>query len=186
MNSRIQTEPVTVLVTGVGGGGLGEQLLKALRLAEHRYRIIGTDISPLSKGLGEVDVPYLVPRADDPSYVHALLEICGKEHIQALFHGSDPELRVLSAARYEFEEHRVFLPINPAHVIDLCLDKVRTCNFLRTQGFLVPAYCEVASTVDLDAIDFLPAVLKPSTGGGGSANLYLAQTRDELQTFGRW
>lgn len=186
MNSRNTSESTTILVTGVGGGGLGEQIVKALRLAEGLYRIIGTDTSPISKGLGDVDVPYLLPRADNPAYVDALLDICREEQVKAVFHGSEPELRALSAARGEFASNGLFLPINPDEVIDLCMDKVRTCSFLRRNGFLVPAYLEIASVDDLDAVDFFPAVLKPSTDGGGSANLYLAQTREELQTFGRY
>lgn len=35
-----------ILVTGIGGGGNGEQVLKALRLAKDSdYTIIGTDIT---------------------------------------------------------------------------------------------------------------------------------------------
>ena len=45
-------ERVSVMVTGVGGGGHGEQILKALRLAPTRYEIVGGDMSPVSSGLG--------------------------------------------------------------------------------------------------------------------------------------
>ena len=50
----------------------------------------------------------------------------------------------------------------------------------------MPRWQSVASLDDLAAIDMLPAVLKPSVGGGGSMNLFLAQTRAELDTFGRY
>ena len=40
-------DEIRVMVTGVGGGGNGEQLVKALRLARTNYRIIGADITPL-------------------------------------------------------------------------------------------------------------------------------------------
>ena len=39
------TDKIRVMVTGVGGGGNGEQLLKALKLAETPYHLIGADIT---------------------------------------------------------------------------------------------------------------------------------------------
>ena len=50
---------VKVMVTGVGGGGHGEQILKALRLASTEYEIVGSDMSPLSKGLQDIDYQHL-------------------------------------------------------------------------------------------------------------------------------
>ena len=46
------TRPV-VVVTAVGGGGNGEQLVKALRLSNLDYTIVGTDVMAHSKGLYE-------------------------------------------------------------------------------------------------------------------------------------
>jgi carbamoyl-phosphate synthase large subunit len=175
-----------VLVTGIGGGGHGEQILKALRLAETNYTIVGGDMSPHSKGLYEVDIAYILPPATDPDYIGTLLKICRRHSVSSVFHGSEPELKAMSAARRQIEEDGLFLPINPASVIDLCMDKVKTCDFLRAHGFHVSAYRRVSSRADLEEFDRLPAVLKPSIGGGGSANIFLAQTRDELVGLGHY
>lgn len=43
-------DEIRVMVTGVGGGGNGEQLVKALRLARTNYRIIGADIHHYRRG----------------------------------------------------------------------------------------------------------------------------------------
>jgi carbamoyl-phosphate synthase large subunit len=176
----------TVVVTAVGGGGNGEQIVKALRASSLRYTIVGTDMQPYSKGLYEVDISYLVPAANDPSYLDQILAICRKHEAVALFHGSEPELRVLSSNRDAFAELGIFLPINPARVIDACMDKVQTSALLSDLGFRVPRWTAVRSLADLDSVDMLPAVLKPSVGGGGSMNLFLAQTTAELETFGRY
>ena len=169
-----------VLVTGVGGGGLGEQVLKALRLAQTRYHIVGTDVTPYSSGFALVDDRLVVPPATDPRYVDVVLRVCRQHEIEAAFPGSEPELRQMSAQRQRFEQAGVFLPINPAHVIETCLDKSRTMRALEEAGFSVPPYRSIRSLDDLNDFDHLPAVLKPSTGGGGSAHLYLAQDRTEL------
>lgn len=175
----------TVMVTGVGGGGHGEQILKALRMAETDYRIVAGDMSPHSKGLHEADEAYVLPPASDAAYVPALLKVCESRGVRALFHGSEPELKVMSAAREEIRARGIFLPINPASVIDLCMDKAKTCDFLKASGFHVSDYRRVRGVEDLEGFDTLPAVLKPSVGGGGSANIFLAQTRQELLCFGQ-
>jgi carbamoyl-phosphate synthase large subunit len=97
-----------------------------------------------------------------------------------LFHGSEPELRVLSAHRDAFADAGIFLPFNPAEVIDTCLDKVRTMEAISAAGFPVPPYQAIRTLEEAAAFAHLPAVLKPSVGGGGSANLYLVQDREEL------
>jgi carbamoyl-phosphate synthase large subunit len=177
---------MNVLVTGVGGGGHGEQILKALRLSTIKYRIIGTDMSPISKGLVNVDIPYLLPPANDPSYTDKLLELCKKHDVKAVFHGSEPELKVMNANREKIEAAGLFLPINPSNVIDICMDKFKTVQFLKDNGFRFPLSARITSKEDLEKVDFMPVVLKPSVGGGGSANLMLAQTREELQVFGQY
>lgn len=87
---------VRIFVTGVGGGGGGEQILKALRLSLLNYYIVGGDITPYSKGLYMVDKAYILPPALSSDYLDVLLNICTKENIQALFTGSEPELKIVS------------------------------------------------------------------------------------------
>ena len=177
---------VSVVLTAVGGGGNGEQLLKALRQSELPYCITGTDVSAYSIGLHQVDRAHLVPRADDPYFMNSILEICRASEADVLIPGSEPELRVLSWKMPLLAEQGLFVPVNPPSVIDICMDKVRTSQFLAEHGFSVPRWQAVRSASDLKRIDFWPAVLKPSVGGGGSNNLFLAQDRDELVTFGSY
>ncbi|MGH9721282.1 MAG: ATP-grasp domain-containing protein [Bryobacteraceae bacterium] len=174
---------LTVLVTAVGGGAVGEQILKALRRGSAKYIVVGTDMSPDSKGLMEVDYPAIVPPATHPGYIAALLELCAKHGAKCVLCGSEPELRVLSAHRDEFARNGIFLPVNPSSVLDICLDKIKTAAFLREHGFAVPAFRRISSPQD--ALDFpaLPAVIKPSVGGSGSANTFLAQTSPELRFY---
>lgn len=177
---------ITVMVTGVGGGGHGEQILKALRLAETPYTIVGGDMLAVSKGLADVDLPYLLPPANHPDYIDCLLALCRTHHVEALFHGSEPELRVMSEARSRFESEGIFLPINPKPVIDLCMDKGKTMQFLEANGFQMPRSFVVRSSEDTRGVDVFPVVLKPSVGGGGSANTLIAQTSEELELLSRY
>lgn len=182
----VMDHKITVMVTGIGGGGHGEQILKALRLADTDYEIVGCDMSPLSKGLAEVDYPYLVPPASDPDYLACILALCRKHTVKALFHGSEPELKVMSRERATIEGEGIFLPINPASVIDICMDKFRTMAFLSGHGFSYPKTVRVSSLDDVEKVDFIPAILKPSVGGGGSVNTFLAQTERELSLLSEY
>ncbi len=179
-------EQMTVMVTGIGGGGHGEQILKALRLAETKYRIVGGDMSPISKGLMEVDSPYLLPPATDEKYIDAVLAVCKKENVKVLFHGSEPELNAMSSHREKIRKAGVFLPINSKKVIETCMDKVKTTAFLHDLGFYTPKSVTVRTENDLKKVDFFPAVLKPSIGGGASANTMLAQSPKEMEMFGKY
>jgi carbamoyl-phosphate synthase large subunit len=178
--------PVVVMVTGIGGGGNGEQILKALKMASTPYVIVGGDMNPLSKGLSEVDYPYILPPASSPDYITALLRVCKKHGVQALFHGSEPELKVFNTYREVIENEGIFLPINPSNVIELCMDKYKTYQWLKDNGFPVPKTIMISSEKELDEVNLWPCVLKPYVGGGGSNNLFIAQNRMELLNIGKY
>ena len=124
-----------VLVTGVGGGGHGEQILKALKLARTPLDIVGADMTNISRGLSEVEKSFLLPPANDPSYIDVLLEKCKEYAIEVLFHGSEPELKKMSEHRERIAQAGIFLPINNREVISTCMDKFKTIEFLKEHGF---------------------------------------------------
>ncbi len=177
---------ITVLVTGVGGGSVGEQVVKALRQAGPKYRIVGTDVTPVSKALYEVDYPYLVPRATDRRYVETLLRLCRRHAVKALFPGSDPELGRISRARKRFLAEGLLLPINPRRVIDICSDKLETCAWLSEHGFNHPRTVALCSPRDLERAPFFPALIKPAVGTGGSKDVFIVRNRRELRSLGSY
>lgn len=177
---------IPVIVTAVGGGGFGEQILKALRLARTPYEIIATDMDPNSAGFADADRAYTVPPAGSAGYIDTLLQIAQKHAARVVFPGSEPELVLISDHRDLLDEAGIFVPISPDAVIRDCTDKARTFEVLERHGFAVPAWRRVTSLSDLDGFGPLPAVLKPTLGGGGSANVFLAQQRAHLHCFGSY
>jgi carbamoyl-phosphate synthase large subunit len=174
------TKKIRVLVTGVGGGGHGHEIVKALRLAE-RYHLIGVDMVVSSFGLFDVDEAYIVPPASDSRYLDILLDICQKRKAKVLIHGSEPELKVISRNRDALLKAGVLPLINSYEVIERCMDKWATIVFLREQGFHFP-FSRLAHTEGEIPRDFpLPAVIKPAIGGGGSNNTFVVQDFDELE-----
>src|SRR4030095_3914412 len=177
---------INVLVTGSGGGGIGEQVIKCLRLATLDVFILGTDVTEVSKGRIDADEFLLAPMANTPEYLPFLLDQCAQKNIRALVPGSKGELKVLSANRQHFAEKGIALLVNSESVIQTCLDKNLSGNFLQENGFASPRSFRIAGESDLSAIDVLPLVLKPSVGGGGSVNTMIAQTPEELKVFGKF
>lgn len=175
------SEKISVMITGVGGGGHGEQILKALRMADRPYKIIGGDMNPYSTGFKHVDFPYLLPPAKDTHYLEAILSICKKHKVKALFHGSEPELKIMSLYRETIRGEDIFLPINPQQVIEMCLNKSKTFSFLEKEGFLYPKTLLFSRVSDLSEWSHFPAILKPSIGSGGSAHTFIVQSQQELE-----
>lgn len=95
-------------------------------------------------------------------------------------------MKVLSKNRQIFIDEGIFIPFNPEDVIETCMDKYLTMQFLQKNGFVVQKYWEVKKETDLYEIDIFPVVLKPSVGGGGSVNTFIAQNKEELGLFGKY
>jgi len=169
-----------VLVTAIGGVGYGEQILKALQLAGG-YRIVGADSSRDCANFALVDHAVTLPKASDPDYIDALLDVAYGFGVDAIFSGCEPELRVVSAQRERVERAGFLAPLNPRSVIDTCMDKRATARFLEAAGLPGPRSAELTSLDDLYQIDWFPVVVKPAVGGGGSVDCHIAQTPRELR-----
>ena len=155
--------PINVLVTAMGGGGHGEQILKALLQDKTGLvRVFGGDANPNCPQFKLVEKSFVLPLANDPSYMQVVLDICAKNGIKALFHGCEPELKLFSRERERIKENGIFLPVNPQNVIDICMDKVKTAEFLSSVGFEPPNFLKISSKNNLNKVDFFPAVIKPS------------------------
>jgi carbamoyl-phosphate synthase large subunit len=181
------SKKITVFVGAIGGGGHGEQIVKALRLAgADRYEIIGGDASKYCPQFSMVDVPVFLPKADDPDYIEAVLHLADRYGVKAVFHGCEPELLAMHRNRDVFARKRILLPINPPDVIETCMDKERTASFLKAHNFLPPASMLFTGVDVVDLIERYPVIVKPSKGGGGSKDVFIAQDRKQLEFLGNY
>lgn len=89
------TEPIGVLVTGVGGD-LGQAVVKALRLSTRPMVCHGCDMDGSGVGSAFVDSFHVVPRADDMTYVEVLDHLCSSLAVHAVVPASEPEIQALS------------------------------------------------------------------------------------------
>ncbi len=179
---------IPVLVTGVGGGSTGEGIIKTLGISKTPYRIVAVDALPISFGFFDADSYCQVPPAGADDYLNKIFDICQKEKIKVIIPGSEPELKKMSDNRQLFKEKNILLLINNKEVIDLCMDKWKTYNFLKDNGFLCPD-CVLAEKEEEIADAFLafenklPVIIKPVKQGGASVNTFIAQDKEEFIFF---
>ena len=177
---------INVLITGSGGGGIGEQVIKCLRLSALNCHIVATDLTPISKGKIDADEFIIAPLANADNYISFILDVCKLKNISAIIPGSEIELKLFSINRAIFTKHNIALLINSEEIIKICLDKNLTSDFLKTNGFLSPTSFAISDASQLESINIFPLVLKPSVGGGGSVNTLIVQNKEELKVFGQF
>ena len=176
-------ERIRVLIAGVGGGSYGLEILKALRLSDLPYAIIGCDMTKPNMGFTRADKSYVLPPANSSRYISALESICVHEEIDVLFPGSEPDLGSISDSRKVFQDMGILVPINSKELIDLCLNKKETFLFLDQNNIPAPKSLAIESSDDIASINFFPVVIKPYLGGGGSNNTFIAQDYEEVSFF---
>ena len=172
---------INILVTAIGGGGHGEQVLKALNMSMNkRYRVYGTDANSNCPQKNQVYAFETMPYASDPLYMDKLFVLFEKFRIDVLIHGCEPELELFNKNRKEITDRNVLLLLNSSEVIEIGMNKKKTSDFLLNNGFNPPQYLEINNSNEVDLIDWYPAVVKPIIGGGGSSNVYIVQSKSEL------
>jgi carbamoyl-phosphate synthase large subunit len=171
---------VTVLVAGIGGGSLGLEIAKALRLAA-RYRIAGCDISPLAFG-HYCDLFDHTEVVELDNYVEQLLKICRTLRVNVIVPGGDQPTTLIAAACERFDSYGVRNASNAPRVVSLLSDKERCFDALARNGFAIPR--TIALDDKFEAADVpLPCVVKPAIGSGGSAFVFFARSTEEVALY---
>lgn len=176
---------VCVLVSGVGGGSLGREIMKAFKMAPHKYRIIAIDMYENSVGLFETPYRYVIPSASSPNYIESLLKICKKEKVQVIAPGSESEIEQVSKNAKIFEENGVKILVNSWRVIERCKDKYKLINFLKSNGIPCPKHFLYENDADVNKIESYPVIIKPKSGVG-SRNVFIAQDKEEVIFFSNY
>ena len=180
---------IRVLVTAVSGGSIGEQVSKALRLSGLPLWLATANIpgSEVSQNAVAADARLTLPRATALGYPGAVLAAAKDCGAQFLIPGSEVELAVLVTHADEFAAAGVRLLTNSASVVATCLNKHRFSQTLADSGFQMPETFEPESPEEVViAASGFPVLLKPASGGGGSAMSFIAQDAEELGFFQRY
>lgn len=130
-------------------------------------KIIGADMQMTAPALSAADIRVLVPSVYDDNYVDVLHNICEQHHVDMLFSLNDLELPILAANKASFENAGTKVVVSSPEVIDICFDKLRTCEYVKSLGINVPrTYSNLQSALNALEIGELqfPVVIKPRWG----------------------
>lgn len=159
------------------------ELLKDFRKSIPKDSImVAADNSRYAPALYLADKQYIVPRIDAPEYVDTIIEICKKEHIDALATFIDPEIELLSKNRSCFEKIGVEVLVPYEETAHLCFDKYKMFCYLKERGINTVETWETLKEFEIafnsNTVNF-PVFVKPRTGSGsvGARKVY---TMEEL------
>jgi carbamoyl-phosphate synthase large subunit len=172
-----------ILVTGVGGGSIGHQILHALQLLGDRYSIVVTDADPFSFGLYLVAERHVVPFASAPNYAETILDLLRRERIDMLLPGTEAEIRVLTPLREQIAAAGCLLMASSAESIALCNDKARLYEWLAANGSDVPKSARVEGWKELVAQVGFPIVGKPANASSGSRDVAILANETEVERY---
>ena len=172
-----------VLIAGIGGASLGSEIAKCLDRTE-RYDVYGCDVSRLAAGhyAGRFRDTFVV---DPDHYVPSVLDLCRRLDVACIVPGGEAPTTLLARASGELQAAGIRLAANGASVIALCSDKARLFARLRELGLPIPATVRVEDEAVAGDLPY-PCVVKPSTGSGGSALVFLAATPAEARLYIRY
>ncbi len=164
---------INTIVTSVGGI-VAQGIIKSLKFhdlyekrADHRYNILGTDISYEAAGLYRSDRFCIIKKPSARNYLKIISDLCNKNKIHVLFVGSDVELPILSSYKDEIENKTGTKVITgPEKIVRMCRDKYLTHKFLESNGLNCIPTClpdQIGSFLEKENF---PLVVKPREGFG--------------------
>lgn len=146
-------------------------------------KVVCTDCSLQAPAMAEADVAIKVPRVYEKNYVDTILNICKDNSIGLVVSLNDLDLPILSERAADFKNINVALSVSKKSVIDICFDKIKTIEFLKSLGLKAPlTYTNFDSAKEAiqNGILKFPLVLKPRWGSG-SIGLEFPQDMEELE-----
>lgn len=167
-----------VLVTGLGGCGVGEGIAKALLMKG--YQVFGSNNEGFFPSMTKISTSFLLPRATEAEYLPRLLGICRNHGIRAVYPGSELETKVLSEGREMLSAEGIVPMVNRPEIIATFQDSWNTYQTLKNLPFAQVPDTFLPGDMDRSpsAASF-PLIIKP-VFGHGSQNIHIVENVPEL------
>jgi len=155
---------LNVAVTGVGGG-VGQAVIRALRLAVGPIRVIGLDADPWAVGLYQCDAWEVIPAVSDhDGYAKALERVVGRHEVHALIPATDTELHAVAAMREQLALRGCTAIVSSPDFVRIARDKLLTYRTLAAEGLpfvRTVSACEFLASYQSASY---PVMVKPKDG----------------------
>ena len=176
---------IKVLVTGAGSG-VGQSIMKALKISKLPIKIISADICELNAGLFRADKSLIVPRVENKKTLSWYIKNLKKLEIDVLMIGSEYDLIFFSKNKKTIEKKtNCKVCVTDIETVKISEDKFLTQKFLKAKKL---PYLKTFIPKNLnEAIKIgkklgLPFYLK-SRFGTSARNVYLIKKNYELKSF---
>lgn len=164
-----------ILVTAISGD-IANGILKILK-EQSDCELYGCDINDIAVGMDLVKVFWKCSYAIAPRYVDELIKKCEEYKITHLIPVNEREIEVISAEKERFINTGVKLLIQDKRILDICLDKYRTYEYLKHSEIKVPnTYIDKIGTCWDGTQKY---ICKPRKSNG-SKNLTIVSSQKEL------
>jgi carbamoyl-phosphate synthase large subunit len=172
-----------VLVTGAGSG-VGQGIVKALRIADLPITIIAADIAPMNVALYRADEAIIVPKVEEDRALQKIVDLLKQHRIDVVMIGSEFDLVFFSTHKAIIESLTgVFVIAAALETVKIADDKWLTAEFLREKGLPYAQACLPESADDAMRIadDWgYPLILK-TRRGTSSRHVYVIRTPQTLE-----
>jgi len=156
-----------VMVSGAGAL-LGQGILRSLEISANKYHVLAADPNPSSAGLYWQADRFLLPMANDASFVPELTRLLQHTQPDIFIPGTDSELPILALHRAEIEQStKTKIIVSSEEVVEIADNKLATADFFEQNGFSFPL---TADQNDQNRIQSIvqecgfPLIVKPKRG----------------------
>ena len=175
---------MNILLSTIGRRGYIAQYFR--KHLEREDQIIGTSDrnsldSELTPGFDYCDKNYLVPPIKSNNYIESLLRICKKHSVKLLCSLYDLDNYILSFHNKRIEDNGVVSFISAPTVNEICFDKLKCYQFLKSNGYETPATFSKIQEFQ-DSCNEFPVIVKPRFGFG-SSNIFTANNLEQLSVL---
>lgn len=135
--------------------------------------------------LKRADGYFISPLIYSPDYIASIVDFCKKHDVKVVLSLFDIDLLVLAKNRRMFEDNGIRLILASAEFIEICNDKYKTFQFIKSLGLQTPRtyLSEEAVKKALSAGEIsYPIIMKPRWGMA-SMGIYKVDNEDELHIF---
>jgi carbamoyl-phosphate synthase large subunit len=122
---------IRVLVTGAGSG-VGQGIIKSLRIAGLPVTVISSDISPFHSALFRTDESILLPKVEESGSLETIVGALRSKKVDVVMIGSEFDLEFFARHRADIESRSGALVVaSPLEAIQIANDKWLTAEYLR-------------------------------------------------------
>lgn len=135
--------------------------------------------------LKRADGYFISPLIYSEDYIPSIISFCKEKNVSVVLSLFDIDLLVLAKHEQDFVDAGITLVLAPEKFVEICNDKWKTHQFIKSLGFHSPkTYLhieDVKNAIELGEISY-PILMKPRWGMG-SMSIYKVEDEQELEVF---